>query len=89
MKIKYYTDGKPAFRFEASVDALINLGALIVSSIAALVALADSIEKNHKGDTVNITINVNSGNNVYIGNTYEGNGSDVGRKILYLKENFK
>ncbi len=89
LKIKYYTDDKPAFRFEASVDTLINLGVLIVSSIAALVILADSIQKNYKGDIINITINVNSGNNVYISKTYEGDGSDVGREILNLRENLK
>jgi hypothetical protein len=89
LKIKYYTDDKPAFRFEASVDTLINLGILIVSSIAALVVLADSIQRNHKGDIINITINVNSGNNVYINKTFVGYGSDVGREILDLKENLK
>lgn len=89
LKIKYYTDGKPVFRFEASVETLINLGELIVSSIAALAALAGLMQKNHKGDTVNITINVYSGNNVYISNTYEGDGSDVGREISNIRKNLK
>jgi len=89
LKLKYYCDGKPTFSFQASVDTIINLAMLIVNSITGLVIIADSIQKNHKSDTVNITINVPTVNNFYIGDTYEGSGSDVSGEILDLKEHFR
>jgi hypothetical protein len=89
LKIKYYCNGKPYTRFEASADVFLDLGCMVfnlASFVASLITISNYIKKNHKYDNVKITIvHGNLNNNCQI-NVFEGNGSDVSKDILSLKD---
>lgn len=89
LKIKYYCNGKPYTRFEASADDFLDLGYMvfnIVNFVASLIAISGFIKKFHKDDNVKTTIvHGNLNNNCQI-NVFEGNGSDVSKDILSLKD---
>jgi hypothetical protein len=88
LKIKYYCDGEPSIRFEASTE--LDIGLIVVPVVTNLVVMviSDYIIKHHKTDDVKSTIIHGNFNNCQI-NVFEGNGSDVSREILKLKDNYK
>lgn len=86
LKIKYYCDGEPSIRFEASTE--LDIGLIVVQLVANLVVISDYIIKHHKTDDVKSTIVHGNFNNCQI-NVFEGNGSDVSREIIKLKDNYK
>ena len=89
LKIKYYCNGKPSIRFEASADGFLDLGYMVfnlVSFVVSLTTISDYIKKFHKDDNVKTTIvHGNLNINCQI-NVFEGNGFDVSKDILSLKD---
>jgi hypothetical protein len=91
LRVKFYCNGNPSLRFEASCESFLDLGNLIILAnfLASLATISDYIKKFHKDDNVKTTIvHGNVYNNCQI-NVYQGNGSDVSRDILTLKDNFR
>lgn len=92
LKIKCYCDGKLYTRFEASADSLLDIGCIVVKSLSCIVSflrISDYIKKYHQDNKIKITIvHGNLYNNCKI-SVFEGNGSDISRKVLNLEDNYK
>lgn len=89
IRIKYYKTDTTRYEFQASVDTVINLGLLVVSAIDVLTRLAELLKERHREDTIKTTIYAPTVNNYYIGNTFNGSGTDVGNQILEFEDNIR
>jgi hypothetical protein len=89
LNIKYYATDKTRYSFEAGLDNYINLGILIVSSIEILTKLAKWIQEKHSKDIIETSIYIHIGNNFYAGNTFSGNGTNIGTEIVDFKNKLK